>query len=222
MSKTLDNDHKLQCTFRFTGKKYDEQYWYVCETCTPNTNRTGCCQACAAVCHKGHTLVARKGRFFCDCALNTAYNLPCQLYEEIVYPGSELPIIPIQHGFASHTLKKNHDEESLEFLKGELSDAWCTHFTMKTYDNGSTDVFIPWISKYPSQTWIDKTRNYSQSCSRSCESEPEGDIYVWSPKDKQYLLCGPVDEYKGNNMNVPVARRGMPSSPVDSAGPVAK
>lgn len=56
------------CSFNSTGKNYYPQHWYHCETCFPLYPNKGCCDACAAVCHKGHQLEEGKTQyFFCDC-----------------------------------------------------------------------------------------------------------------------------------------------------------
>lgn len=64
------------CTLNKTGKQYQTQPFYFCETCNllpPN----GCCEACAKICHAGHDLVyAGDLPSFCDCGDGTIPGCP--------------------------------------------------------------------------------------------------------------------------------------------------
>jgi hypothetical protein len=62
---------KNKCTYTVTGKKYAKQKWFFCYTCG-FVDSEGVCEACANVCHKGHSLSEPRGMeaggsFFCDC-----------------------------------------------------------------------------------------------------------------------------------------------------------
>lgn len=46
------------CTFAITQTTLVKQRWFLCRTCNGYEERNiGCCQSCAAVCHKGHDVI---------------------------------------------------------------------------------------------------------------------------------------------------------------------
>lgn len=64
-----------KCTYTVTKKQYAQQKWFFCYTCG-FVDSEGVCEACANVCHKGHTLSEPKGTengssFYCDCGAST-------------------------------------------------------------------------------------------------------------------------------------------------------
>lgn len=63
-----------KCTYTVTRKQYAQQKWFFCYTCG-FVDSEGVCEACANVCHKGHTLSEPKGTengsFYCDCGAST-------------------------------------------------------------------------------------------------------------------------------------------------------
>jgi hypothetical protein len=65
------------CTYLITGRRFMIQKWYNCLTCF-DSNRQGCCEICARICHVGHNLVfAKKSRFYCDCGAGSC-RVPCK------------------------------------------------------------------------------------------------------------------------------------------------
>lgn len=73
---SLEDAHELDvCTFNYTGRDYQAQRWFSCETCGMGPNE-GACLCCARNCHDGHRLTEIKfGRFYCDCGAGHR-NLP--------------------------------------------------------------------------------------------------------------------------------------------------
>jgi hypothetical protein len=65
------------CTFAATGAKGVEQHAWHCKTCEIVGGYT-CCDACAAMCHKGHELVD-EGYLMCYCDCGTDRYCRCRL-----------------------------------------------------------------------------------------------------------------------------------------------
>lgn len=193
-----DQHQHLQCTYSDTRKVYKKQYWYRCATCWPTRNN-GCCQACAAVCHKGHDLKEFKySLFFCDCGAGDIEvdRDCCKIYKKKQYPGDKLPKVRLG-GYGIYYLKEEHQYNRDKFEK-VLEEHWVNHYIVNENSRyNETEVYVEWIDKR-SQPVFDEVRKLCSSWARSCESEPpkEGEVYVWSNQDKKYLLCGTVEEYK--------------------------
>jgi uncharacterized coiled-coil protein SlyX len=71
--------NKTKYTFATTGRKFVFQSAWSCRTCGL-VDRTGCCAACALICHDGHDVRfygCPNGGFFCDCGAGDAPR-PCR------------------------------------------------------------------------------------------------------------------------------------------------
>lgn len=66
-----------KCTFA-KGSRGTEQKMYHCRTCGL-VNELGCCEACAKICHAGHSLIPVRGTqyFNCDCGAECGKS-PCK------------------------------------------------------------------------------------------------------------------------------------------------
>lgn len=62
----------------------------------------------------------------------------------------------------------------------KLHDLGCTHYYLKEKKENIV-FFTPWIYDNPNvQKWFDVVREYSFLTAKSCECEPEGQLYVYS------------------------------------------
>lgn len=83
------------CTYKTTGRNYQNQYWRTCYDCFQNQNE-GACLNCIQICHNSHRIgPLRKGDFFCDCGAGEA-NKKCKLVHQAqIHPQPfPQPIIP--------------------------------------------------------------------------------------------------------------------------------
>jgi hypothetical protein len=119
----------------------------------------------------------------------------------VVPPGQKLDKIKIARGFGmayltptTGSLEQSELETRFQNLKTELKQLGCTHFCIKKW-KGHTIFYTPWIPGEPSQEWFNVVDKYCFRKAKSCESEPEGDLYVYSREDDDYLLTGRVRDY---------------------------
>jgi hypothetical protein len=85
-------------------------------------------------------------------------------------------------------------EKRMADLKTELKGLGCTHYCVKKWKD-QTIFFTPWIPGEPSQEWFIVVQKYCFRKAKSCENEPEGDLYIYSPEEDDYFLSGRVKDY---------------------------
>jgi len=90
------------CTYKLYGKEYISQDVYACVTCGLIGN-SGCCSACAVVCHDGHQVLFHKyfTTFFCDCG--PSGSCKCLNPRATIAVGRYKPSKPLQSNSSNHT-----------------------------------------------------------------------------------------------------------------------
>ena len=188
----------LSCTFIDTKKNRTPQYWYVCKTCTkPNYKgdyTTGCCAACAAVCHKDHELVMRYDQFYCDCGEGTL-STSCLLYKAPV--PIKLPQEPSKEELRKlkYCQFKIKPGTSADELKTIMMNNQQSHFLVTSVPGHF--LFFPWIDQ-TSENVVKAVNNITGSRARSSEIDPRGEgakIFVWSNDRKEYINQGSYDTF---------------------------
>jgi len=192
------------CTFSVTQRTYCQQFWYNCETCWPNQSGAGCCQACAAICHKDHEIKLRyTARFFCDCG---AEKTKCSLIGKSIPALEILPDIS-NLGFCEYIFKVTTlDEIEACFVKHKETVFTCRKRSIQETEilgNSAVPVFfatifIPWREKGKSQPLLDDLYALKPtSTCKSSECEPEGYVYVFDEAKEKFVSTGlSVGEYE--------------------------
>ena len=70
--------YENRCTFSNHGCNFIDGPFFACSTCRA-PNDQAICPACAVKCHSGHTLVARYGRYYCDCGHGGVFKSECKI-----------------------------------------------------------------------------------------------------------------------------------------------
>lgn len=187
------------CTYDLTREEPEEQFWYICKTCTPVPDNgqydesfsSGCCASCAMVCHKNHDIILRYSNFFCACGSGemsegiTGETTSCKL--------TRVKFDLLNIDYQVFVLRDCYEEEQEFIISTIMQKHKQKHFMLekkerKCFVNPSEKLFADLLRIayfLPSET------------SNSIETSL---VYLWSEKEKKYVESGTYGSHLWENL----------------------